>query len=60
MICNKTYDDVFGVGVAGAAARTSHAAHAGAPTAAAKRHVAAATDASLGPGVHLKGKVSAT
>jgi hypothetical protein len=60
VICNKTYDDVFGVGVAGVAARTSHAAHAGAPTAAAKRHVAAATDASLGPGVHLKGRVSAT
>ena len=60
MIYNKIYNDVFGVAVAGATARTSHAAHAGAPTAAAKRHVAAATDASLGPGVHLKGKVSAT
>ena len=60
MIYNKIYNDVLGVGVAGATARTSHAAHAGAPTAAAKRHVAAATDASVGSGVHLKGKVSAT
>ena len=60
MIYNKMYNDVLGVGVAGATARTSHAAHAGAPTAAAKRHVAAASDASLGPGVQLKGKVSAT
>ena len=50
MIYNKVYNDVLGVGVAGATARTSHAAHAGAPTAAAKRHVDAATDASLGPG----------
>ena len=60
MIYNKIYNDVLGVGVAGATVRTSHAAHAAAPTAAARRHVAAATDASLGPGVHLKGKVSAT
>jgi len=46
-IYNKIYNDVFGAGVAGATARTSHAAHAGAPTAAAKHHVAAATDASV-------------
>ena len=47
--------DAFGVGGAGPVlpARATHAAH----TAAAKHSFGAATDASVGPGVHLMGKV---
>jgi hypothetical protein len=53
-VINKEIE-LFGVGVAGPVlrARATHAAH----TAAAKHSFAAATDASVRPGVHLMGKL---